>query len=428
MNDNSRTFPKFFWILLIIAFVLFGVVFAKAYTLGSKVFVSRTSFFKKISNILFNHGAPALIGGDADRINVLLLGYGGEGHDGTYLTDTIIVASIKPSTKEILLSSIPRDLYWKDGRQKINFAYASAFEKTKDPNLAGEKAAQVVESITGLQIPYFATIDFSGFTKAVDRVGGLDIQIEKTFTDSEYPNQTFGYLSPITFQQGLEHMNGRRALEFARSRHGNNGENSDFARSKRQALIISAFKEKTRQLNLFSNTNTINDLSNILADHAHTNLDPAGLLYLSSIFRDKTGKTISQSLDPDTNLICPDTTGPLGYILINCPDVSDQNIKDFFANGFDGATLRQEKAEIILENTGTAPDLFASLKKDLTSAGAIVYEIPYKGLPLHTSVLYQINSKPATISYLENRLSIKAQPKPDTMKAQADLVLIIGGN
>ncbi|MDB4939653.1 MAG: hypothetical protein JWO40_78 [Candidatus Doudnabacteria bacterium] len=427
MNTPSRAFPKFFWILIIIVLVLFGMLFSKAYSISSKVFVSKTSFIKKVSNILFHGGSTTLIGEDQDRINLLLLGYGGEGHDGPYLTDTIIVASIKPSTKEVLLTSIPRDLLWKTGQQKINFAYVSGLEKSQDPNQAGQKAEQAIESITGLQIPYFATVDFSGFEKAVDRIGGLDVNVEKTFTDSQFPDSGIGYLPPITFTQGLEHMNGVRALEFARSRHGNNGEDSDFARSKRQSLIIQSFKQKAGDLNLFTDTTKINDLTNILADHAHTNLDPDALLALTKIVNDKNAKIISQSLDPDTLLICPDTQGSLGYTLTNCPGVSDSDIQNLFINGFDQSAVRQEKATIILENAGTADTLYTSIKKDLTGSGVTVYEVPYKGLPLKNSVLYQINAKPATINYLEGKLSIKAQQKPAQMTANSDLVLIIGG-
>lgn len=426
-KNQSRIFPKIFWTILILLFLLLGVLFAKAYNVGSKVFVSKTSFFKKIGNVIFHGSSGSLIGEDDDQINILLLGYGGIGHDGTYLTDTMIVASIKPSTKEVLLSSIPRDLYWKAGEQKINSAYAFGIEKTKDPNQAGQKATQVVENITGLKIPYFAAIDFKGFEKAVDRVGGLDVNVEKTFTDSEFPNETLGYLPPITFTQGMEHMDGERALEFARSRHGNNDENSDFARSKRQSLIIEAFKNKVGKLNMFSNSGTINDLTNILADHANTNLDPSELLRLSEIMRNKDVKIISQSLDPDTGLICPDTTGPLGYILINCPGITDRDIKNVFTNGFQGAQVREEKASVILENAGTATELYSSIKSQLLAAGVTVYEVPYKGLPLQNSVLYEITSKPATISYLEDKLNVKAQQKPAQMTAASDLVLIIGG-
>ncbi|GAC1413509.1 MAG: LCP family protein [Candidatus Doudnabacteria bacterium] len=428
IKKHSRTFPKFFWTILILLMIVLGVLFAKAYNLGNKVFISNTSFFQKFQSLFFRGSGTSLIGEDKDRINVLLLGYGGEGHDGTYLTDTMILASIKPSTKEVLITTIPRDLYWEDGQQKINAAYAFTREKTHDPTQAGLRTSRVVENLSGLTVPYFATMDFRAFEKAVDRVGGLDVTVEKTFTDAQFPDENFGYLAPVTFTQGSSHMNGVRALEFARSRHGNNDENSDFARSKRQSLIIAAFKEKMTTLNLFSNTGTINDLTNILADHANTNLDPSELLRLAQIMRDKDVKIISQSLDTDSGLLCPDLTGPLGYLLIKCPGISDDDIRNVFLNGFDGAEIRKEKSTIILENAGTDSVLYSSIKKSLASIGVTVYEVPYRGLPLLNSALYQINSKPATIKYLEDKLNIKAQEKPAQMTANSDLVLIIGGS
>jgi LCP family protein required for cell wall assembly len=427
MNETPRKFPKIFWTILIVFFILFGIVFAKAYSFGNKVFVSHTSFFKKVSNVLLHGSAIQLKGEPDDRINILLLGYGGEGHEGTYLTDTIIVASIKPSTNEVLLSSLPRDYYWEEGQAKINAAYALDMEKDKDPNKAGQRAAKAVEKITGLDIPYFATIDFKGFEKAVDKLGGLDIKVERTFTDAEYPDNAYGYLAPLTFNQGVQHMSGAKALQFARSRHGNNDEGSDFARSKRQALVIEAFKGKLDSLNILSDTGKFSDLLNILSDHAHTNLDPAELLHLADIMKGEKAKVISQSLDPITELICDHVDEIAGYILQPCPDVSKKDIQDFFINGFDGAEIRAEGASVILENAGTNTSLYLSIKANLLSLGVTVFEVPYKGLALKRSVLYEVNSKPATIRYLEDKLDLKVQQKPSQMTASSDLVLIVGG-
>lgn len=411
-----------FWVIVAAFLVFLGTIFVKAYNYGSKVFVSHTSFASKLKAVLFS--GPSSLQGEADnRINILLLGYGGPGHDGPYLTDSMILATIDPADKKIVLTSIPRDLYWATGQQKINYAYAIGFAKHNDPNEGGQEAEQAVSELSGENVPYFASIDFSGFVKAVDQVGGLDIQVDNTFTDSQYPDSNNGYLPPITFTAGREHMDGTRALEFARSRHGNNGEDSDFARSKRQEKILSAFKEKIQQMGLLDKTSELNSLISILADHAHTNIEPNQVLHLASILKNGTWQITSHSLDLSTNLICENANSPIGYILQPCPGVNQQQINDFFTAAF--SPVKNEAASVILENAGASQDYYNSTLAQLTVEGMTVYQVNYKGLPLTQTALYKINDKPATISYLEKLLNVQAMPKPAQMTAKTDMVIFL---
>jgi polyisoprenyl-teichoic acid--peptidoglycan teichoic acid transferase len=235
------------------------------------------------------------------KINILLLGTGGEGHDGPNLTDTIMLANIDPNTKKATLISIPRDLWVPDLKQKINYAYASGEDVSKGSGLVLAKAA--VKKVTGQSIDYAVRLDFNGFTKAVDMIGGLDITVANTFDDYQYPiegkeNDTCGHndeeivdlsaqiatasadelevfpcrYKHLHFDKGLTHMDGVTALTFVRSRHGTNPEGSDFARSKRQEKVISAFKEKVFSLNTFLNPVKIVGLINTLKDSIDTDI------------------------------------------------------------------------------------------------------------------------------------------------------------
>ena len=205
-----------------------------------------------------------------NHINILLLGIGGGTHDGPDLTDTIIFANIDPKTNKIVLISIPRDFWSSDLNQKINTAYAIGESKKQGGGLTLAKAA--VSKITGQNIDYGIRIDFSGFVKAVNIVGGIDVNVENAFDDYQYPVdgkeadpcghtqdelQAFATASAdkqleefpcrykhIHFNKGLVHMDGETALEFVRSRHAEGAEGSDFARSKRQEKAIKAFKDK----------------------------------------------------------------------------------------------------------------------------------------------------------------------------------------
>src|SRR3989338_8508021 len=109
-------------------------------------------------------GDRELAGEADDRINVLLLGMGGLDHDGPFLTDTMMVASFKPSTKQVALISLPRDLLVPipgSGWRKIN--YANAIGETEHPGQGGELAAKVVNQVLGIPIHYYVRIDFAGF-------------------------------------------------------------------------------------------------------------------------------------------------------------------------------------------------------------------------------------------------------------------------
>ena len=427
-QPKKRWFPKIFWPAIVILCIILGVLFAKAYSFGSKVFVHKSSFFKKVTTLVFSGSTSSLKGESEGRINILLLGYGGEGHDGPFLTDTVILASINPETKQVALTSIPRDYYWEDGKQKINFAFAAGYQPHHDFNEAGERALKATDKITGLDIPYFASIDFKGFEKAVDRLGGIDIQIDNSFTDSQYPNDTFGYLPPLIFEKGLEKMSGTRALQFVRSRHGTNLEDSDIARSKRQAKVLDAFKTKVQDLGILSSSGTINDLLDILADRAHTNIEPSELLHLAEILKSPDVKITSESIDLEAGMFCDGTKEEVGYVIFPCEGVSTNQVQTYFKNSFSNTAVKTEAASLILENAGRDPEYYNLIKKQLVNAGVIVYEVPYRGLPLSNSAFYKVNEdKPATISYIQQLVSTKALPKPESMTARTDLVLFVAG-
>lgn len=201
-------------------------------------------------------------------VNILGLGVAGAGHPGANLTDTIILAHINIKSSTVTLVSIPRDLWIEELENKINVAY-------QDGGLSHAKTT--VSQILGQPIHYALKIDFSGFVKAVDILGGLDISIEQGFDDYNYPislgeNDTCGKseeelkkieasvsasqklipfseifpcrVEHIQFTQGTEHMDGATALKFARSRQAEGSEGTDFARSKRQQKVILAFRDK----------------------------------------------------------------------------------------------------------------------------------------------------------------------------------------
>lgn len=205
-----------------------------------------------VVRLLVDHGAT--LSSSNGRTNVLVLGIGGGAHEGADLTDTMLVISLLWKTKSTAFISVPRDLWSDTLRDKINSAYHYGEEKKKGGGMVLAKAE--VEDVVGIPIHYAIVIDFSGFKKVIDLVGGLDIKVPQAFTDNEFPvegreNDLCGgdpqfrcrYQS-IHFDAGLQHMDGERSLNYVRSRHAEGSEGGDFARNRRQQDVMVALKEK----------------------------------------------------------------------------------------------------------------------------------------------------------------------------------------
>lgn len=196
-----------------------------------------------------------------DRINVVVLGYGGAGHDGAYLSDSMMLISLNPGDLATTLISVPRDLWVQvppnSGQYaKLNTAFqdgvVNGYGQQGPSQLAGGlEAAQKVTDVTGLTTPYFLALNFQGFRELVDDLGGVDINVPVAFTAqypiNDDPSINAGWKT-IHFNTGVQHMNGERAIEYARARYVTDpaSQGSDFARSARQQLLIRAIIDRMK--------------------------------------------------------------------------------------------------------------------------------------------------------------------------------------
>ncbi len=286
-NRNRWIFRSLIFFLALIIFFSTNVIFSQNSLVTN---LGRLSFWEGVARLMV--GKDKILKGELlDRTNILILGMGGAQHEGPYLTDTIILASIKPSTKQIGLLSIPRDLYVpipNYGWRKINSANALGVAESKDGGLLTSK---VVSNVFNVPIHYWVRADFNLFKELIDELGGIEIEVEKGFVDNQFPGVNFTYRI-ISFKKGLQTMDGQKALEFARSRHGTNGENSDFARAKRQQKILYAIKEKFEKENIISQPRKIWGFYNALKDNLSTNLDLSQSIRLAKLIAEVNSEDI----------------------------------------------------------------------------------------------------------------------------------------
>ena len=192
-----------------------------------------------------------------ERLNILLIGADQRPGDKVFNTDTLIVVSIDPLTKQVAMFSLPRDtvdvpippgparsVFGSSYSGKVN-GYWAAVRKRSDfypgkGNLPGYNGLKsILGGLYGLDIKYFVEVNFDGFKKIVDVMGGVTVNVQVPVSDDRFPSVE-GRLRRIYIPSGIQHMNGTEALRYARSRHGSN----DFDRGARQQRVLLSLREQ----------------------------------------------------------------------------------------------------------------------------------------------------------------------------------------
>lgn len=260
--------------------------------------------------------------------NVLFLGFGGAGHDGSLLTDSIIIIHVDTNAKKAALISVPRDL-WVTGNRKIN----AEGTIVGFGNIGGS-----IQNVTGLHINYFVAVDFNGFVKIIDDLGGISVQVPATFSDPFYPvtgqeNNTCGMsldqinalkakysgyqletqftcrYEQLHFDKGPANLDGTTALKFVRSRHGD----SDFGRSLRQFAVLVGVEGK---LITFQGAGKFDDIVSTVSQIVKTDLDAGTIKSLIQVFGDPKTYSVKQIQLTTANVLNESKSGDGAYILI----------------------------------------------------------------------------------------------------------------
>ncbi|QQS39139.1 LCP family protein [Candidatus Woesebacteria bacterium] len=346
--------PKTAKASLLIVFFFLASAAVSYTTLGFTNVFSKKNTFQETNNF---PSKPIPTPKTESVISVLLLGYGGAGHDGGTLSDVLMLVRLDYASKQVALISIPRDLWVNlpvrsDLSQhfKINMAHAIGLDDSqyglKQPQYqgelgGGEMAKYAVTTVTGIPVDYFVSVDFAKFSQAIDLLDGIEVEIPVDFDDYFYPikgleNETCGF-SPeeidkfhvdfsgfdlekqftcryehLHFEKGTSHMDGQTALKFVRSRHSDQ-HGGDFARSIRQQAILVATKNKLLALGALNNPmEFVNTIGSII----RTDFDFAGVTDLINVVGNTDEYEIN-SINLTTDNVFSNTTSEAGaYILI----------------------------------------------------------------------------------------------------------------
>jgi len=431
--------------LLIIVAVVLGssFVFGNAYLKARKIFGGGGGAPSLSENV-----DPAKLKGEGDgRVNILLLGKGGAGHDGADLTDTILIASIDPIQKEMSLLSLPRDFYVSTtDNYKINSVYSQAKskvlagKKTSDINQraedAGEAAVEAkIEEITGIPMHYYVMVDFAAFEKAVNIVGGIDFTVDKDGEVYEKLwNTSTGKNYTLDVKAGPNHFDGQRALFYARSRH--TSARGDFDRSERQRKMLVALKDKIMSAGTYGNPVKINSLVNDFGNHVHSNLSTNEVLRVYDII-----KGIDSSKIGSVDLVTPPNV-LIGGGLVNGNSVQQPKagpkdysaIQNFIRNTLKDGYLKKENANIAVFNGSNIVGLAGKRADELKSFGyniTTVDNAPTRNYTQTILVDFTGGKKKYTQHYLEQRLKVTAVsqlPDASINPNGAEFVIILGQN
>jgi LCP family protein required for cell wall assembly len=193
------------------------------------------------------------------RLTILLMGVDRRPQQGDVPTrsDAITLITIDPASKTAAMLSIPRDLYVPlaglDRVDRINTAYYFG-EVYQLPGGGAQAAKDTIAWNLGVPLDKFVIINFEGFKRAIDALGGIDIDVPKRIVDDTYPTEDYG-IERLVIEAGPTHMDGELALKYVRTRH----QDSDFGRIQRQQQVILAVRDKALSLGVIGHLPTLLD-------------------------------------------------------------------------------------------------------------------------------------------------------------------------
>jgi LCP family protein required for cell wall assembly len=377
------------------------------------------------------------------RLNILLIG--ADEQRGGHNTDTLITVSIDPVTKQVAMFSLPRDtvdvpvpagparsLWGSAYRNKINSFFINNRRRSdvwpgNDRTRGYNALKATIGELYGLDIKYFVEVNFDGFRKVVDAVGGVTVNVQIPVSDDAFPTVT-GRTTRLYIPSGLQHMDGAQALRYARSRKTS----SDFDRAARQQRLLLSLREQADPQELIPRLPQLIDAlkQTVRTDIPISQLDE--LLGLAS----SVDTTNIRSYVFSPPLYSTDTCAdPRGCVVL--PKVD--RIRIAVRNAFKGSPadearrqkLAGEGAQIWVLNGTAESNRGARIAGYLEAQGLAASaprQRPPGSVPASTKIVVYNGAETGltdTIAYLEQRFHVQVKTANDPA-VRADIVITIG--
>lgn len=429
--------------LLIFGIALFGVA---AFYVLLVVVTQADSIFFPGNELKIGVKLPFVDPGDnppyADinqRYNILFLGLDrrrDETEDMPARTDSVFVLTVDPFSKTAGIFSIPRDLVVEipDGnggyiKDRINVALETGQYTYQDyPGGGPGLAKDTVEHNFGIPIDYYVILDFNNFIDLINELGGIDVDVPEYAYDPIYSDCKFCDTYPVEFLPGLEHMDGERALAYARIRHSDN----DFKRIERQQLVIRSTAKKAMDLGVLLGDNPLS-LYTRYKDAVKTDIPNYKIGGLALLARQIGIDTIRMVSIAEATYPCP-----------NCPGamlLADWNqVEELKASVFGDGQLQGEAALVEVQNATQVPGLageFASfLRTKGLAADRIAVDENANGALYNSTLIVDRSGKSYTAQRLAQWLDLPSSRIKDATDPEAapflgspgDVVLILGAD
>ena len=380
-----------------------------------------------------------------DRLNILLIGSDQRPSEGSYNTDTLIVVSIDPVTKQVSMFGLPRDtvdvpvppgpaqrVFGTVYRGKIN-SWLSTIRDRGDLYPGTDRTRRynglkaIMGNLYGVDIKYFVEVNFEGFRAVVDAVGGVTINVQIPVSDDRYPSVN-GRLERVYIPSGIQHMDGAQALRYARSRHGS----SDFDRGQRQQRVLLSLREQADPRSLIPQ---LPDLVTALKRAVRTDVPVSQLAQLLGLASQVDTKNIRSYVFAPP-LYATDTCADQRGCVVN-PRIETIRAAVDAAFSSDPAdeilrqTLAQEGARVWVLSGMADRDRGTRLAGYLEFRGLAASaprQRPSGPVPAATSIVVYNGAEAdaaATIAYLEKTFGVAATLKVDSA-IRTDIIVTIG--
>jgi LCP family protein required for cell wall assembly len=397
-----------------------------------------------------------------ERVNILLLGVDNRPGEPFARSDTLILVTIDPNTKTAGMLSVPRDLWVSVpgyGEDRINKAFFNG-ERDGYPGGGPALAMKTIQYNLGVPVHFYVLVDFSGFEKIIDTLGGIEVDVPETIDDPTYPDNYYGY-DPFYIEAGYHTLNGREALRYARTRHT---PGSDFSRAKRQQQVLLAIRDKALQLGMVPK---IPELWNTMAGTVQTDLQLVDIVELAQL-ADEINTTNIKSVVIDQNYTVDYITDFGAQVLLPLRDKIRVVVEDMFAETLAGPTpeeieaakavqaraqaeakaaeieqqvkqqeqvkafLQQENARLVVQNGTNVPALASQVARFLKQQGFNILQLGPADSANYTNsvIIVYDDSKVYTLQVLAALFQVSEENirRSPNLKSDVDFRVIVGSD